>query len=275
MPDAQTLSKGSPISRADANRRYYERRRVGAHYARKAKLSPPEVEIFKRFGADLRGKRILDLGVGGGRTTGFLLELSSYYVGVDYSPKMIERCRRRFPEANLRVLDARDLSAFPNDCFDFVLFSKAGIDAIGHQDRLTVLAEVHRTLKDGGLFVFSSHNRNAQIPKPWALSHFDVNPVRNPIRFGKRLVSYPLGIVNYLQNAHRNEFDDEYCVQVDSGDMYSLVHYRIAAAAQRRQLERAGFSNVEAVGMDGHLMPEHEWATAEDPSIHYVCRAKR
>ena len=270
----RTISAGSLTTLGDRNRRYYERRRVGAHYARKARLDPPEAQIFSRYADDIQGKRILDLGVGGGRTTGFLLELSPYYVGVDYSPTMIERCRRRFPAANLRVMDARDLSAFPDGSFDFVLFSKAGIDAVGPRDRLAVMAEVHRTLKDGGLFVFSSHNRNAHVPRPWALSHFDVSPLRDPVRFGKRLVSYPLGIVNYLRNARRRESTDEYCVQVDSGDMYSLVHYRIAAPAQKQQLERAGFCDIEAFGDDGGLMPAADWEGTDDPSIHYVCRAR-
>jgi ubiquinone/menaquinone biosynthesis C-methylase UbiE len=276
MPDAPSFSAGSlPPPRADGNRRYYERRRVGAHYARKARLDVPEAEILSRHAAEIKGKRILDLGVGGGRTTSFLRELSSDYVGVDYSPKMIERCRTRFPEANFLLMDARDLSAFPDAHFDFALFSKAGIDAVGHHDRLAVLREVHRTLTDGGLFVFSSHNRNAHIPKPWDLGHFDVSPARDPVRFAKRAVSYPLGILNYLGNLHRSRIEDEYCILVDSGDMYSLVHYRITAAAQVRQLEHAGFRDMEAVGMDGRLMSAVEWETAEDRSIYYVCRKAR
>lgn len=275
MSNVRTVSERPVATLVDSNRRYYERRRVGAHYARKAQLSAPEAEILSRHSAEIKNSRILDLGVGGGRTTSFLRELSSDYVGVDYSPKMIERCRARFPAANFQLMDARDLSAFPDSSFDFILFSKAGIDAVGHQDRLAVLREVQRTLKGGGLFVFSSHNRNARIRKPWDLGHFDVSPLRDPVRFAKRAVSYPLGILNYLGNLHRSRIEDEYCILVDSGDMYSLVHYRITAAAQRAQLERAGFREVEAVGMDGRLMSAVDWETAEDRSIHYVCRKAR
>ncbi|HYX45507.1 MAG TPA: methyltransferase domain-containing protein [Sphingomicrobium sp.] len=266
------ISAGSLPKRADGNRRYYERRRVGAHYARKAQLNPPEAEILSRYAAEIRGARILDLGVGGGRTTSFLRELSGDYVGIDYSPKMVERCRARYPSANIQLMDARDLSAFPDGHFDFVLFSKAGIDAVGHEDRLTVLREVHRTLKDEGLFVFSSHNRNALVPKPWDLAHFDVNPLSDPVRFAKRILSYPVGIANYVRNSRRSHIEDEYCILVDSGDMYSLVHYRISATAQRRQLERAGFCEVEAVDLDGRTLSDAEWEAADDPSIHYVCR---
>jgi SAM-dependent methyltransferase len=272
MPDARAISAESPPIRADGNRRYYERRRVGAHYARQADLSPPEAQILSRHSDEIRGGRILDLGVGGGRTTHVLLELSSDYVGIDYSPSMIKRSRRRFPAAKFLVMDARDLSAFADKSIDFILFSKAGLDAVGHEGRLAVLREVHRILKDNGLFVFSSHNRNAYIRKPWDLAHFDVNPLQDPFRFAKRIVSYPIGIVNYLRYEHRKQFDDEYCIQADSGDMYSLIHYRITAIDQRRQLEREGFREVEAVGMDGRHMPPAEWETAEDRSIHYVCR---
>lgn len=272
MANVRTVP-GQPLtSLVDRNRRYYERRRVGAHYARKSDLSPPEAQILSRHADEIKGGRILDLGVGGGRTTSVLLDLSSDYVGIDYSPKMVERCRGRFPAANIELMDARDLSLFPHGHFDFVLFSKAGIDAVGHDDRLVVLREVHRTLKDGGLFVFSSHNRNAHVPKPWNLAHFDVNPLRDPVRFAKRIVSYPVGIANYLRNSRRSHIEDEYCIRVDAGDMYSLVHYRITVAAQRRQLERSGFCEVEAVDMDGRVILAGDWETAEDSAIHYVCR---
>ena len=272
MVNARTISVGPLAKQAEENRRYYERRRVRAHYARKAGLDAPETYILGRHGAEISGKRILDLGVGGGRTTPFLLQLSSDYVGIDYSPQMIERSRTRFPGVRFEVVDARDLSAFPDASFDFVLFSKAGIDAVGHEDRLTVLRETHRTLQGGGLFVFSSHNRNAHIRKPWDLRHFDANPLRNPVRFAKRLASYPMGIFNYVRKAGCKEVGDDYCIEVDSGDMYSLVHYRITAAAQTRQLERAGFTDVQAVTMNGRPMPASEWDTAADYSIHYVCR---
>jgi SAM-dependent methyltransferase len=256
----------------DENRRHYERRSVGARYARKSELQTAEAAILRRYEPEISGGRILDLGVGGGRTTPFLLELSSSYVGVDYSLEMIERCRGRFPAVEFQPVDARDLSAFTDSTFDFVLFSNNGIDAVGHDDRLNILGEVHRTLKDGGLFVFSSHNRNSAIATAWDLQHFDVNPLRDPVRFGKKALSYPLGIINYFRRARRNRVEDEYCIEVDAGNLYSLVHYRITARAQKRQLERVGFCEVETVGMDGRSLSPDECQSIDEPWIHYVCR---
>lgn len=45
------------------------------------------------------GARVLDLGVGTGRTTSFLKEAGATYEGVDVTPEMVEDARRRHPGA--------------------------------------------------------------------------------------------------------------------------------------------------------------------------------
>ena len=258
----------------DQNRRHYETGVVAARYATRSGLQPAEAAILERHHHDIAGQRILDLGVGGGRTTPFLLELSTNYIGVDYSREMIERCRRRFPDVSFDVADARDLSRYPDSSFDFALFSHSGIDAIEHDGRLEVLSEVRRVLSDGGLFVFSSHNRNYRIPKPWALDHFS-GSLGDPLRFGMRAASYPVGIVNYLRLVHRAEARDEYCMSVDSAYRYSLIHYRIDAAAQKAQLERAGFCDIAVIDVDGRRLGWREAQSRErDPWLQYTCRRK-
>jgi SAM-dependent methyltransferase len=274
MPVVPTTSVSTQAQRADGNRRFYERRYIGAHYASQSQLQPDEAAILERYRGLISSGRILDLGVGGGRTTPFLLELSSDYVGVDYSIEMIERCRSRFPAVRFEVVDARDLSAFREGSFDFVLFSNNGIDSVTHEDRLRIFEEVRRILSPKGLFVFSSHNRNFPIPKPWDIQHFAVNPLRDPIRFGRRLVSYPLGIINYLRHSARNRMADDHCILVDSAHRYSLVHYRITVAAQKEQLRRIGFRNIEAVDMDGCWLSSREFDTSQSPWIQYVCRRR-
>lgn len=256
----------------EANRRLYEKPAISARYARQSALQPAEAAILRRYAGEISARRILDLGVGGGRTTPFLLELSRDYVGVDYSGEMIERCRRRFPGVRFEHADARDLSRFADGSFDFILFSYNGIDAVGHADRLTIFAEVRRVLADSGLFVVSSHNRNFPIPRPWAVRHLAVNPVRHPVGFACRCAAYLAGIRNYRRNAASTTATDEYCTMVDSAYRYSLVHYHIALAAQLRQLERLGFDPVAVVGIDGRPIERHESETVPDPWLQYVCR---
>jgi ubiquinone/menaquinone biosynthesis C-methylase UbiE len=256
----------------DHNREVYERRPVAGRYASRSDLQPAEAAILRRYAPEVAGGRILDLGVGGGRTTASLLELSSDYVGVDYSHKMIELCRGRFPSVQFHVGDARDLSDFSDSSFDFVLFSYNGIDEVDHLDRLAVLGEIHRIIKPGGLFAFSSHNRNFQVPKPWDWRHLAVDPLRHPVRFGKQVISYPIGIVNYLRQVHRAQEEEEYRMAVDMSYRYVLVHYHITIAAQQKQLEAVGFGGVEALGSDGRWLSPAECKTIDEPWIHYVCR---
>src|ERR1041385_469458 len=68
----------------------------------------PEAVILEALGPTIRGKKLLDIGIGGGRTTRFLLEISSDYTGIDYTADCITAARQRFPNANLQCCDARD-----------------------------------------------------------------------------------------------------------------------------------------------------------------------
>lgn len=256
----------------DENRRHYERQAIAARYAKQSGLRPAEVAVLQRYRDRIAGARILDLGVGGGRTTPALVQLGSDYVGVDYSAQMIGRCRARFPSVKFELADARDLSRLADSNFDFVLFSNNGIDAVGHDDRIEILRQVHRKLSAGGLFIFSSHNRKALVPKPWDIRQFDVGPLRAPLRFAKRLMASPLATINYLRRAPANEVHRDYSVEVDSGNLYSLVHYRITGEAQRRQLQQTGFGDIEAFSIDGRLLTASELRANENSWIHYACR---
>ena len=188
---------------------------------------------------------------------------------------MIERCRRRYPAVNFEVLDARDLSSFSAARFDFVLFSNNGIDAVDHQGRLDALKEVRRVPSDAGLFVFSSHNRNFPIPKPWGMSYSAVNPLRSPLGFGKTgLRPTPSAFSTICGMRAGTRRGTNTASRSISAYLYSLIHYRIAVAAQKRQLERAGFEGVEAAGADGRRLSPGEFETVGDPWIQYICRPK-
>ena len=73
---------------------------------------------------------VLDIGIGAGRTTGVFATVAGRYLGIDYAPKMVEYCRAQLPDddaVSVEVADARDLSQFGRDAYDFAMFSFNGI----------------------------------------------------------------------------------------------------------------------------------------------------
>ena len=146
------------------NRQIYGAAPIVAHYASLEDITPCERFLFES--SIPVGARVLDLGVGGGRTTAYLAKRGSAYVGIDYAPEMVGACRRRFPELQFLVADAADLSMFGNASFDAVVFAFNGIDyVLPDSARRGCLEHVQRILAPEGVLIFSSHNPRAVVAR--------------------------------------------------------------------------------------------------------------
>jgi SAM-dependent methyltransferase len=226
-----------------ANRRAYTSRRALKAYAHSERLFPAEQAIFAALRPRLVGKRLLDIGVGGGRTTRLMLSLSDDYVAIDYSTTLLEATRRRFGLRSAYCCDARDMKPLADGTFDFALFSFNGIDYMPHEDRLTAMRDIKRVLRPGGLFLFSSHNRNvlaANGPAIAKLTH------RSRMRALKgRVKEIMLKPRHWLMRRHE-VYADEYAVVNDSALRYCLLTYYVAPDYQVKQLSTLGFS-VEGI----------------------------
>ena len=149
------------------NQRTYCTSEVASHYAGLNYLTPCERLLFQSYIKP--GMAVLDLGVGGGRTTSYLSRIASRYLGVDYSDAMIRTCRRKFPDLDFLLADASDLSDLNRESFDAVIFSYNGLDCmVPDEKRLRCLRECWRVLRANGVLVFSSHNpRSILVRADW------------------------------------------------------------------------------------------------------------
>lgn len=172
------------------------------HYSQTEELSQAEQAALDRVADEVRGKRILDIGVGGGRTVRPLLRVSHNYVGVDNCEAMIDACNRRYPGVNFQHADARAMPMLADASVDLAMFSCNGIGMVAHQDRLQIMSEVHRVLKPGGYFLFWTHNKNC--PDSTAIfklpeTTFSRNPARLAFRLARAVRRVPLRMVRRIR----------------------------------------------------------------------------
>lgn len=126
-------------------------------YLKEIQLQKPEQVILDKLKNKLKDMKMLDIGVGTGRTTLHFANLVKKYIGIDYSKELIDICKKRFSNLNFKVCDARNMEIFENNSFDFILFSYNGLDCVSHEDRLKILYEIIRICKNEGYFCFSTH----------------------------------------------------------------------------------------------------------------------
>lgn len=217
-------------------------------------LQKAELAAINAIKEEVRDKKILEIGVGGGKTINFLKQISSDYTGIDYSKEMVNECRKKFPDTNVIRCDARDMSIFKSDEFDFILWAFNGIDYVSHNDRLQILREVYRVLKKFGYFVFSTHNRNCSAFKTYTsplASFITHNPLKtesnNTINIGSRLANLLRSTVNHWKNGRFVIHTDKYSIINDKAHDYSLVTYYIDIDNQKKQLYATGFRNLPKI----------------------------
>ena len=243
------------------NRHMFSRKNVVGSYTVDG-LLPAEEHLFALHRDKIAGKRVLDIGVGGGRTTAALLELSADYVAVDYSEGCVEVVKQRFGLDRVYCADARDMAIVASEAFDFAFFSFNGIDYVDHDGRARILREVHRVLAPGGVFLFSSHNRDAHgaglLPwqRRWSPS----------LGFAKACARAVLFTPRRRRAAEREIRMPDYALLNDEAHNYALVTYYIGRHAQVHQLEAAGFRDVTAYDEGGAELTGAEMTESEAAS---------
>jgi SAM-dependent methyltransferase len=176
-----------------------------------------------------RGKPILDLGVGTGRTIPMLAPLTHDYRAIDYLDAMVESCHERHPRVRVELGDARSLDGVPDAHFGLVNFSFNGIDAVDHDDRARVLAEMRRVVRRDGSVLFSTLNMDGPAfrERPWTpRAATNCSLPRAAARTAIALASVPLDIARWMRIRPGAQRGDGWAIAPLSAHHYGvLAHF--------------------------------------------------
>jgi len=209
---------------------------------------------FDRYRSDVRD--VLELGCGTGAV---LAGLGSGYslTGIDLSSRMLERARRRCPEA--RLLEA-DITRFELDeTFDAVI---CVFDTLNHVTSLEgwemVVSKVAQHLRDGGLFLFDLNTvgrlRDLGDMAPWVYD-FDGHTLVMDVDFSRE----PMAVWDIRIFEHRS--DDSYVLHRDTINELGVDLETV------RQMLSAHFEILEEFDEEG--------SPASDDSVRAIVVARR
>jgi len=241
---------------------------------RSTQLERSELALLERFRDRWLQVRMLDLGVGTGRTAYTFAPLVGEYVGIDYSPEMIDLARAEVPPAphvRFEVGDARCLEGNYDGPWELVLFSFNGIGGVGHEERLDVLRQVRERLTGDGLFCFSAHSAHSLPRDKPALMLDPRRPLRSVYRSARALQERRI-VKTVNAGVNPVTFDERGWDRLADGSHgFQERWYYVTVGEQLRQLEEAGFGAVEVLNNDAQ--PVDPANPSRDPWLHYFCHA--
>jgi len=271
-------------------KKIYNHVKISRDYARRDYLDSPELKIIEELKDILPKSNMLDMGVGGGRTTGYFLPLVNSYIGADYAPNMIAECKKKFRNKKIfEVLDVRNMSKFSDNMFDFILFSYNGIDSFGLEDREIALKEIKRVLRNDGYFSFSTHNIN------WN-GLYELFTIRNLFRrlinkaenkknpFLRIIIFFKSIFINLRLNFQNKSFNIKNHIRYLRKEGYGLVKdnslngkasiFYISYKSQILQLEKFGFKDITAYSAGG-IKTKDENELNKGGWVYYLCRLEK
>lgn len=124
---------------------------------------------------------MLDIGVGGGRTSIYFIDLVKSYLGIDIIPDFITFLQNKYSQEQFKCMNVLDITNLEKT-FDFILFSHNGIDnLLTLQKYIKTLNNMYKVCNKNGYVCFSSHNIwNSNRNEDFALIQCDVVGTRMP-----------------------------------------------------------------------------------------------
>jgi SAM-dependent methyltransferase len=266
------------------NRAVFENKKVVQEFiGREGWLDHGELAALLSVAPVVRSEPVLDIGVGLGRSSSLLRMVTDAYVAVDYSTEMVRQFRELHPEVAVSVGDARDLSSFQNGSFALVYFSDNGVDAIDEKGRKQYLSEAHRVLRDDGLLIHSTLNKEGQNygETPWQLHH----PGQSPNLAAKRIAQWcwhnlkdplraPRRYRNWFVSKRSASDNGDWAMFPFSAHDFAIVAHFVTISRVRAELDEAGFDVLAVHDSRSGALIEETVSHSDTPMFYAVARRR-
>lgn len=210
---------GNPIN---FDKKYFSKNRL---------WNKPNLDVhIKRYLKLLKGKNVLDLGIGEGHNSIVLSELGYHVTGVDYSKKALEICKNNCSNSiDLIQSDIRDYTIQANK-YDLIM-SRNTLHFLHKKDALHIIDDIKLKLKKNGLVyisVFSTDEPTLQFKR----SHPDFKALENNVFFRLSNNTYSSyfsknEILEIFSNFTTISIIDEYSLDIEHGKphYHGLIKY--------------------------------------------------
>jgi SAM-dependent methyltransferase len=144
-----------------------------------AKASKEQLErLYQRYHFAYqfcRDKDVLEVGCGAGQGLGYLAKTAKKVVGGDIDENNLSFARNQYKDKDGIQLDILDAQTIPflNESFDVVILYEA-IYYLRNPEEF--ISEAHRILRDGGLLIIGTVNKDRPLfnPSPFSVRYFSV-----------------------------------------------------------------------------------------------------
>lgn len=165
-------------------------------------------QILKEELKEIHNLNILEIGTGSGAAVNYL-DPSNHYTGLDISPGLLQRAVKKFKKAGFKnsqfyVSDGKHIPA-KNSYFDLCLCI---LTLNFFHDIETVLNEIGRVLKDGGLFLgcvpVPERNRNSHKIQGVLRTENELATLFNNHQFNYQIIPISNGILLYFKGTKQD-----------------------------------------------------------------------
>lgn len=111
-----------------------------------------EFSVFRDYVKD--GDKVLDVGCGNGRLLELLKDKNIDYIGIDYSERLVDIAKNRYPDKKFLIADALTLP-FPANYFDKVFLIAVLHNVPSRGFRMKILQAIKKVLKPKGILILT------------------------------------------------------------------------------------------------------------------------